>query len=123
MDEQAWAEVLEIFRGAEERLAAHYIPILRTLASVEGYQEYECQKHETSTWLRNNNPSGSALVIFMNDRASEAQSLENIFTIDEARLLDTGDWKYYIGYLQIAIVFWYRDGVAQGVHVDVQGSC
>ncbi|REK74206.1 FtsK/SpoIIIE domain-containing protein [Paenibacillus paeoniae] len=87
MDDQAWGDVLEAFREAEFRLTTHYRLILRTLSRVEGYQEYECQEHETSTWLRNNNPQGSALVIFMNDRASEAQSLENIFMIDEARLL------------------------------------
>ncbi|MFF2909196.1 FtsK/SpoIIIE domain-containing protein [Paenibacillus sp. NPDC057934] len=89
MDENAWTDVLEAFREAESRLTVYYRPILRTLSIVEGYKEYECQEHETSTWLRNNNPQGSALVIFMNNRASEAQSLENIFTIDEARLLDS----------------------------------
>lgn len=88
MDSHAWGDVLGIFRESEAQLMAYYQTNLRTMAPVEDYKDYECRDHETTTWLRNNNRSGSALVIFMNDRASEAQSLENIYTIDEARLLD-----------------------------------
>lgn len=87
IDDLAWHDVLSAFREAEGRLSEYYIPIVRSLHKVEGFECYECHQHETSTWLRNNTSSGSALLIFMNDRSPEAQSLENIFTIDEARLL------------------------------------
>ncbi|WP_055106242.1 FtsK/SpoIIIE domain-containing protein [Paenibacillus ihumii] len=87
IDDSAWSEVLQAFREAEDRLSIYYKPIIRTLNKVQEFETYECQQHETSTWLRNNTSSGSALLIFMNDLSPEAQSLENIFTIDEARLL------------------------------------
>ncbi|ANY72832.1 hypothetical protein BBD41_09670 [Paenibacillus ihbetae] len=87
IDDSAWCDVLQAFRDAEDSLSIYYKPIIRTLNKVQDFETYECQQHETSTWLRNNTPSGSALLIFMNDLSPEAQSLENIFTIDEARLL------------------------------------
>ncbi len=87
IDDEAWGEVLSAFRSSVSRLTAYYHPVIRTLKSVEGYAEYQCDAHETSTWLRNNTPSGSALLICMNEVSPEAQSLENLFTIDEARLL------------------------------------
>lgn len=89
IDDAAWHDVLGAFQEAEDKLGTYYRPILRTLTSVEGFDRYQCKEHETSTWLRNNNASGDALLIFMNERSAEAQSLENIFTIDEARLLST----------------------------------
>lgn len=87
IDDTAWSDVLHAFQHAEDKLRGYYRPILRTLTGVEGFDRYQCKEHETSTWLRNNNASGDALIIFMNERSAEAQSLENIFTIDEARLL------------------------------------
>ncbi|MDP4096285.1 FtsK/SpoIIIE domain-containing protein [Paenibacillus sp. P96] len=87
IDDAAWGDVLQSFRDAEDRLLAYYKPVIRTLNKVNGFESYQCQQHETSTWLRNNTAAGSALLIFMNDVSPEAQSLENIFTIDEARLL------------------------------------
>lgn len=90
VDDAAWQDVLNAFRAAEPRMSKFYQPIIRTLAVVDGFESYQCGAHETSTWLRNNTPSGSALLILMNEKSAEAQSLENIFTIDEARLLSEG---------------------------------
>lgn len=87
IDDSAWSDVLQEFRNAEDRISNYYKPIIRTLNKVQEFEIYGCKLHETSTWLRNNTSSGSALLIFMNDLSPEAQSLENIFTIDEARLL------------------------------------
>lgn len=87
VDDSAWSDVLQAFQGEEDRLSVYYRPIIRTLNKVQQFEAYECKQHETSTWLRNNTASGSALLILMNDISPEAQSLENIFTIDEARLL------------------------------------
>ncbi|MCY9763666.1 FtsK/SpoIIIE domain-containing protein [Paenibacillus alvei] len=89
IDDSAWSDVLNAFQEEEERLEAYYRPILRTLTRVEGFERYQCREHETTTWLRNNNAAGEALLIFMNDTTAEAQSLENIFTVDEARLLSS----------------------------------
>ena len=93
VDDDALGYVLEVVSEAEERLREYYLPHIRTLAAVPGYEKYQCQAHETSTWLRNNTKQGSALLIFMNAESPEAQSLENIFTVDEARLLSEDGLK------------------------------
>ncbi|MBE1444854.1 FtsK/SpoIIIE domain-containing protein [Paenibacillus sp. OAS669] len=89
VDDTAISAVLNVFRNLEPQLALQYKPIIRTLKHVEGFEDYRCNSHETSTWLRNNTLFGSSLIIFLNDNSPEAQSLENIFTIDEARLMST----------------------------------
>lgn len=89
VDDEAWGDVLQAFADAEERLTTFFRPVLRTLAPIPSFEKYQCQYHETSTWLRNNTSQGSALVILLNEASAEAQSLENIFTVDEARLLSS----------------------------------
>ncbi|MGG3007681.1 MULTISPECIES: FtsK/SpoIIIE domain-containing protein [Geobacillus] len=65
----------------------YYEPIIRTIASVPGFEEYKFRDHETSTWLRNNIKDNQALVLIINEMTTEAQSLENLFAIDESYLL------------------------------------
>lgn len=88
LDEPCWPYVLGQFNNQREQLAGSYEPVLRTLSAIDGFEAFSCKAHETSTWLRNNTRTGQALVIMMNSRTAEAQSLENLFTIDEARLLE-----------------------------------
>ncbi len=85
--DDTWEDILQAFAKEEGKLSTYYRPVLRTLAPVPAYEKYQCQAHETSTWLRNNTQQGHALLILLNASSAEAQSLENIFTIDEARLL------------------------------------
>ncbi|NOU99526.1 FtsK/SpoIIIE domain-containing protein [Paenibacillus planticolens] len=68
-------------------LNQYYEPIIRTITPVQGFPMFECNHVETSTWLRNNTKSKQALIIILNEATAEAQSLENMFGIDEARLL------------------------------------
>ncbi|MED0756869.1 FtsK/SpoIIIE domain-containing protein [Aneurinibacillus thermoaerophilus] len=70
-----------------EQLAQYYEPVIRTVKSIPNHRTYELKEHETIVWLRNNIVSGQALVILINDQTPEAQSLENMFSIDEAHLL------------------------------------
>ncbi len=71
----------------------YYSPIIRTIEKVEGFEEFSYQEYETSTWLRNNTKQNQALVLIINKITPEAQSLENIFTIDEAYLLSDSGLK------------------------------
>ncbi|TYS01677.1 DNA translocase FtsK [Rossellomorea vietnamensis] len=61
--------------------------MIRTIKSVNEFDQYKLKEIETSTWLRNYTFSGNALVIIINELTPEAQSLENLFAIDEAYLL------------------------------------
>lgn len=64
-----------------------YDPIIRTVKEQPGFEEFSYQDYETSTWLRNNTKNNQALILIINEITPEAQSLENLFTIDESYLL------------------------------------
>lgn len=79
--------LLEELNEKSSKLANYYTPIIRTIKSVDGFDQYKLKDIETSTWLRNYTFAGNALVIIINELTPEAQSLENLFAIDEAYLL------------------------------------
>ncbi|RCW63391.1 FtsK/SpoIIIE domain-containing protein [Saliterribacillus persicus] len=66
----------------------YYNVKIRTITIMDGYEKFSYKEHETSTWLRNNAKYGEALILIINEMTPEAQSLENLFTIDESYLLE-----------------------------------
>jgi DNA segregation ATPase FtsK/SpoIIIE, S-DNA-T family len=68
-------------------LERYYEPIVRTIVPIEGFEQFSYKENETSTWLRNNTKTNQALVLLINEATPEGQSLENLFTIDEAYFL------------------------------------
>ncbi|MDE5414180.1 FtsK/SpoIIIE domain-containing protein [Alkalihalobacterium chitinilyticum] len=83
-DVEALLNYLEI---KQENFNKYYEPIIRLIKANDNFVQYNLKEHETSTWLRNNTRFKQALVIIINDITPEAQSLENLFAIDEAFLL------------------------------------
>src|SRR5699024_2680399 len=69
-------------------LESYYNVKIRTITKVDGFENFTYRDHETSTWLRNNTKYGEALILIINEITPEAQSLENLFTIDESYLLE-----------------------------------
>ncbi|WP_423798167.1 FtsK/SpoIIIE domain-containing protein [Neobacillus sp. SAB-20_R2A] len=80
-------DVLHELRENHQEISQFYTPIIRTLKPVPNFPEFQLKQIETSTWLRNNTFSNHALVMIINELTPEAQSLENLFAIDEAYLL------------------------------------
>lgn len=79
--------LLEELRLHMTSFRTYYEPIIRTIKKVDQYEEFSYQENETSTWLRNNTKTNQALLLIINENTPEAQSLENLFTIDESYLL------------------------------------
>lgn len=80
-------KILQTLQENQENLKNYYEPVIRTIKPLEKFADFQCQSYETSTWLRNNIKSKEALILVFNDKTAEAQSLESIFSIDEAKLL------------------------------------
>ncbi|WP_350344599.1 DNA translocase FtsK [Proteinivorax tanatarense] len=78
---------LDAFKQQEDKLASFYNPVVRLIKPMDGYEDFSLKEHETSIWLRNNTQANEALIILVNETTPEAQSLENLFSIDEAFLL------------------------------------
>lgn len=72
-----------------EILKNEYKPQVRLIKPLDGCEKYHLRNHETSIWLRNNTQIHEALIILINDITPESQSLENLFSIDEAFLLSS----------------------------------
>ncbi|WP_054637320.1 hypothetical protein [Thalassobacillus sp. C254] len=87
---------LDINKG---QLSDYYNPIVRTITSIEGFEKYQLTDNETSTWLRNNTRPGDALILLINNITPEAQSLENLFSIDESYLLSDNGLRILFEYL------------------------
>ncbi|MFB1081896.1 FtsK/SpoIIIE domain-containing protein [Jeotgalibacillus sp. JSM ZJ347] len=87
LNEQNVHALLKELDTHEAELQEYYAPMIRTIKPVDHFDKYELRKIETSTWLRNNTSNGEALVMVINELAPEAQSLENLFSIDESYLL------------------------------------
>ncbi|WP_283152651.1 FtsK/SpoIIIE domain-containing protein [Guptibacillus hwajinpoensis] len=88
--------VLKELKEQSPNLGEYYTPIIRTIKPEKDFDEFELRPVETSTWLRNYTFSGNALIIIINELTPEAQSLENLFSIDEAYLLsDVGLQSLY----------------------------
>ncbi|QSB47414.1 FtsK/SpoIIIE domain-containing protein [Parageobacillus toebii] len=79
--------VLEEINNSIELFKKHYEPIIRTITPISGFEYYKFRDYETSTWLRNNIKDNQALILIINKMTPEAQSLENLFSIDESYLL------------------------------------
>ncbi|MFP9128872.1 FtsK/SpoIIIE domain-containing protein [Niallia sp. BSM11] len=79
--------ILNAIIDSKQELASSYVPVLKTVAAINGFESYACQSHETSVWLRNFIRSGEALILLMNKKTPEAQSLKDIVSIDESQLL------------------------------------
>lgn len=79
--------ILTELKESSTELAKYYNPTIRTITPIKGYEDFSYREIETSTWLRNNTSYGEALVLIINELTPEAQSLENLYSIDESYLI------------------------------------
>ncbi|MCM3729908.1 FtsK/SpoIIIE domain-containing protein [Neobacillus cucumis] len=93
--------VLNELKEKNQELNKFYTPIIRTLKAVPEFPEFQLKAIETSTWLRNNTFPNHALVMIINELTPEAQSLENLFAIDEAYLLSNEGFESLYSILSI----------------------
>ncbi|MCM3364226.1 FtsK/SpoIIIE domain-containing protein [Niallia sp. Sow4_A1] len=79
--------ILNAINELQSEIALSYDPVIKTVAPIDGFERFACQSHETSVWLRNFIRSGQALILLMNKKTPEAQSLKDIVSVDESQLL------------------------------------
>ncbi|MFC7370744.1 FtsK/SpoIIIE domain-containing protein [Fictibacillus iocasae] len=79
--------ILKELKNSTSELVNYYNPKIRTITPIEGFSEFSFKENETSTWLRNNTGYNEALILIINEITPEAQSLENVYSIDESYLI------------------------------------
>jgi DNA segregation ATPase FtsK/SpoIIIE, S-DNA-T family len=81
--------ILKVINELKTRFEESYDPVVKTVSPIEGFDEFACKDHETSVWLRNFVKPGQALILLLNKKTPEAQSLKDIVSVDEAQLLSS----------------------------------
>ncbi|MEM1501939.1 FtsK/SpoIIIE domain-containing protein [Domibacillus sp. 8LH] len=85
--------ILTVLNEKKDELAQIYEPVVKTVSLIEGFEKFACESHETSVWLRNFTKPSQALILLMNKKTPEAQSLKDILSIDEIQLLSDSGFK------------------------------
>ncbi|MGB3261048.1 FtsK/SpoIIIE domain-containing protein [Paenisporosarcina sp.] len=85
--------ILDCLTESFTRIDSLYEPVIKTVRPIEGYEKFACHDHETSVWLRNFIANGQALIMLMNHKTPEAQSLKDIISVDETQLLSQKNLK------------------------------
>jgi len=61
--------------------------IARTIEPIPGFESFAIEDGRSATWYRNHLESGKTLLLIFNRRTSDAQSLKDIYTINNATLI------------------------------------
>lgn len=87
INEEYFPAVLNSLLEEEAHFKTFYNPLIRTIKQIDGFDSFVLNENENGVWLRNNVKSSEALILLMNERTPEAQSLKDIVSIDETQLL------------------------------------
>ncbi|RMD82121.1 MAG: hypothetical protein D6823_01550, partial [Chloroflexi bacterium] len=61
--------------------------IVRTVGLIEGFEQFQIEPDKSATWYRNNLKAGHMLLLIFNRRASDAQSLKDMYVLNSTALL------------------------------------
>ena len=84
-DEATYFTLLGELRLLGDKLSDRQL-MVRTTGHIHGFDGYAMEAEKSPTWYRNNVPATHALVLISNTVTSDAQSLKDLFTVDEATL-------------------------------------
>lgn len=84
-DDSTYLELLQALSDMGFVLGGKPIQV-RTTSPVPGFERQSVEENRSATWYRNHVQPDEVLLLVMNVPTSDAQSLKNIFTIDEAAL-------------------------------------
>lgn len=87
INEEYFPAILNALLESQNQFEEFYSPLIRTIKQIEGFNSFVLNENENGVWLRNNVKSNEALILLMNERTPEAQSLKDIVSIDETQLL------------------------------------
>lgn len=61
--------------------------IVRTVGLIKGFEQFQIEPDKSATWYRNNLKAGYMLLLIFNRRASDAQSLKDMYVLNSTALL------------------------------------
>src|SRR5262245_20978424 len=64
--------------------------VARSIVAIEGHPEVAMEQDRSATWYRNHLPTGQTLLLILNRRTSDAQSLKDLYGVSEQTLTRDG---------------------------------
>jgi hypothetical protein len=61
--------------------------IVRTVGLIKGFEQFQIEPDKSATWYRNNLKAGHMLLLIFNRRASDAQSLKDMYVLNSTALM------------------------------------
>lgn len=61
--------------------------IVRTVGLIKGFEQFQIEPDKSATWYRNNLKAGHMLLLIFNRRASDSQSLKDMYVLNSTALL------------------------------------
>src|SRR5438093_5609623 len=77
-DDLTYKSFLARLNSEGDRLAGR-TAMIRTTASIPGFEQYAVEQDKSAAWYRNTVQKNHVLILILNSRTSEAQSLQDIF--------------------------------------------
>jgi hypothetical protein len=87
--EATYRDFLSVLDAQGRRVAGRMI-VVRSIAPIAGQAAVAMEPERSATWYRNNLPTNQVLVLILNRRTSDAQSLKDLYAISEQTLTRDG---------------------------------
>ncbi|NJM05983.1 hypothetical protein HC891_06960 [Candidatus Gracilibacteria bacterium] len=88
-NEISYRHLLDTLAEQQWRLAGRAL-LVRSIVPVEGHPAMAMEAARSATWYRNNLPADHTLLLILNRRTSDAQSLQDLYAIGEQTLTRDG---------------------------------
>jgi len=88
-DEETYRHLSQLVEKNGDQIEGRQV-WLRSVAPIDGYEQYALEETKSATWYRNHLPDEHTLVLIFNGRTSDDQSLDDIYPITESVLTDEG---------------------------------
>lgn len=84
-----YRHLLDLLAEQDNTIAGRAI-VIRSIAPIEGHPGATMESDRSATWYRNTLPAGQTLLLILNRRTSDAQSLKDLFAVGEQTLTRDG---------------------------------
>ncbi len=84
-NERVYQQILSILRNRP--IINNHRLIIRSIQPIKGFDSFTIESDRSATWYRNHLQAGECLILVFNRRASDAQSLKDLYTINNITLV------------------------------------
>jgi hypothetical protein len=111
--EATYRDLLDKLDAQGSQIAGRTL-VARSIVAIEGHPEVAMEPERSATWYRNHLPPGQTLLLILNRRTSDAQSLKDLYGVSEQTLTRDGIEKL----IEVSFEEYQLDASQQRILVD-----